>query len=129
MRKLPIIPIILLLLLVSCQKDDPDMNVRLPDWLEDRIQADEAYVAQNPKSMLSIGVWVRTVYDNNLYFEYHNMLSSSLFAPISYKGDTLNVYVRNSSSDYFQKKCCSEIVWYGSGIDEENLEMFYNHWR
>ena len=75
MKKLPVFALLLFFSLVSCQEDDPFKNKNLPVWLTESIQNDEEFVSQNPKSMLAYGVWVRTEWEGNNYFEYSNQLS------------------------------------------------------
>jgi hypothetical protein len=125
MNKLTAVFVILIFCLSSCQKDDPTANEALPQWLIEKNQSDEDFVIQNPKSMLAYGVWVRTTWEGDFYFEYSNSLSSSMYSPISFERDTLPFLIADSNTDYFKQKCCSEVVWYGSRIDEEYLALFH----
>lgn len=124
MKKLPFLFIVLaVLFLISCQKDDINVNAELPKWLKSKIELDEAYVKQNPKSMPAWGIWVRTEYKNYVYFEYSNMVSSLAYlSPISYAQDTL---IWDAHDDYLQMKCCSKVVWHGNMVDEETLHHIY----
>jgi hypothetical protein len=125
MKKLPIFLSMLIFCLASCQEEEPVTNLQKPKWLEQRIHDDENYANQNPKSMVAWGVWTRTEWSGNIYFEYSNGLSSSMYSPISFEGDTLPFLIVNSSTDYFNQKCCSDVVWHGSQIDEEYLKLFH----
>lgn len=115
MKKLTVLLALVIFFLISCQENEPELSI--PQWLKVRNQYDESYVMQNPKSMLAYGKWIRTKWEGQFYFEYNNPLSSSMYSPISYDNDTLSFYWTNNSTDYFKQKCCSEVVWKGSGID------------
>jgi hypothetical protein len=109
--------------LISCQKYDREVNTALPGWLRSEIQQDEEYMNQNPKSMPAWGIWERTEYKNDIYFEYSNMVSSlAYYRPISYGQDTLSL---DAHDDYLKMKCCSKVVWHGNMVDEETLNAFY----
>jgi hypothetical protein len=125
MRKLILILPMILVLVFSCNSSDDTPDIGLPEWLRESIEQDEAYVIQNPKKMPAWGVWERNKYKNEIYFEYTNMLSSLAYYPvISYHQDTLSW---DDHSDYLMKKCCSKVVWHGSQIDDEYLELFHGN--
>jgi hypothetical protein len=125
MRKIIFILPVILVLQFSCNTTDDNLDVDLPDWLRERIEHDEAYVLQNPQSMLAYGVWVRTEYQNTHYFEYSNPLSSSLSSPISFSQKPLEILIIDEATDYYRNKCCSKVIWYGSRIDGEYLDLFH----
>ena len=127
MKKLLCLLYPLIFFLTACQHDESPSNSELPAWLNNKIQLDEKTIKDNPKSMVGWGVWVKTQWDENTYFEYSNLLSSSIYFPISFAGDTLTTYIKEAGSDYSNQKCCAEVVWHGSQIDEDYLKLFHNN--
>ncbi|HEY5124515.1 MAG TPA: hypothetical protein VIK14_12350 [Ignavibacteria bacterium] len=95
----------------SCAKDYLIPNKEVPDWLKTKISQDEQEMKDFPQSWKYYGAWVRYNWQNEYYFEYHNVLSESLPKPISAKGDTLHFYVFETTTDYYKEKCCKEFVW------------------
>jgi len=98
---------------ISCEKDYliPDKNV--PDWLKSKINQDEQIIKQSPNSLVSYGAWLRYKWQNEYYYEYHNIMSvsSSFPIPFSVNGDSLIVISGGTNSDYWTKKCCGQYVW------------------
>jgi hypothetical protein len=100
-----------LALLASCAKDN-DTAEALPAWLQERIDADEKEIAANPQSGLDLGAWIQYTYKDSVYFEYHNLLMSSL--PKVYYSDGTEVsFTTVEYSAYQQGKCCKKFVWKG----------------
>ena len=95
----------------SCEKDYLIPNKEVPKWLKEKIEQDEQIIKDSPQLMNSYGAWLRFKWQNEYYFEYHNVLSSSLPSPISAKGDTLHFYATDTNTDYYKEKCCKEYVW------------------
>jgi hypothetical protein len=110
MKKFALI-FILSFFFISCEKDYLIPNKEVPDWLKTIISQEEQIIKDSPQLMNSFGAWLRYNWQNDYYFEYHNVLSSSLPRVISSKGDTLNFYATDANTDYFKKKCCKEYVW------------------
>ncbi len=125
MKKSFLLLFTVLLINSSCNKSDENTEIDLPQWLKAKIEQDEDYSIQHPMEMPAWGVWVRTEYNDKFYFEYSNMLSSSMYRPISYNQDTLSTFIGDNSSEYANKKCCSKVVWHGNKIDEEYLTIFH----
>jgi hypothetical protein len=98
----------------SCEKDDFLIpNKEVPAWLKTKIRQDEQVIKDSPQSDLNYGAWKRYKWQDDYYFEYQNyvMFGSSLSQPISAKGDTLQFYVFDTTTDYYIEKCCKEFVW------------------
>ncbi len=112
MKKLLLISISIVFL-VSCQKENLVPRSDLPQWLIDKIESDEAVIKENSKSWIAAGIWTRTEWRSEYYYEYENMLSSFLFGPVSHEGDTLSIYETQLISIYEQEKCCEKLVWEG----------------
>ncbi len=102
----------LLLLLSSCEKDFLIPSNEVPDWLKSEISQDEQTIKEQPRSMTLYGGWLRYSWRNEYYFEYHNVLSSSLPLAISYSGDT-KIPAYDINLDYNKEKCCKTYVWKG----------------
>lgn len=125
MKKLLLSCLVSAFFLISCQKDDTTVNVELPKWLKSKIEQDEQFVNQNPKSMPAWGIWEIVEYKGEIYFGYSNLVSSlAFYNPISFDQDTLHW---DAHDDYLKKKCCSEAVWHGNMVDEEILSAFYGN--
>ncbi len=123
----PILFPMIMLLLISCEKEESKLQQNLPGWLQAQIQKDEKTISNNPKSMPRWGVWVKTQWNEKTYFEYSNLISSSMYFPISFEGDTLVNIVGETSSDYANQKCCAEVVWHGNQIDKDYLKLFHGN--
>ena len=125
MKKLIFILPTILVLVFSCNTSNENPDIDLPIWLKTQIKQEEQFIIQNPKLMPAWGVWERNKYNNEIYFEYSNMLSSLMYYPvISYHQDTLSW---DDHSDYLKNKCCSKVVWHGSQIDQEYLDLFHGN--
>ncbi len=110
------------LILVSCEKNYLVPGDEVPGWLKDRISDTEKEIRKNPHSGLDISAWIRYSYDNEYYFEYHNLLSSS-FPPIyNYRGDMMT-FSWDSNDAYQKDKCCKEYIWKGPSWSDA-----YNGW-
>jgi hypothetical protein len=102
----------------SCQKDYYISNKEVPKWLKDNIEQQEQIIKDSPQLMNSWGAWLRFNWKNEYYFEYHNVLSSSLPRAISTNGDTLHFYATDANTEYFKEKCCKEYVWKAPKYDD-----------
>lgn len=101
------------LLLCSCEKVYLVPESELPQWLKTDIQEAEQSIKENPKGWPAMGAWVRTRWDEAYFYEYHNPVLSSMPRPISHSGDTLDMWVGDTSTDYNKEKCCNTYVWKG----------------
>ena len=99
------------LMFFSCKKDYLIPDREVPDWLKAKISQDEQIIKDSPQLMNSYGARLRYTWQNEYYFEYSNVLSSSLPRPISVKGDTLQIYATDINTDYYKEKCCRQYVW------------------
>jgi hypothetical protein len=99
------------LMFFSCEKDYLIPDREVPDWLKAKISQDEQIIKDSPQLMNSYGAWLRYTWQNEYYFEYRNVLSSSLPRPISVKGDPLQFYATDINTDYYKEKCCKQYVW------------------
>jgi hypothetical protein len=95
----------------SCEKTVPDNEI--PDWLKTKISQDEQIIAVSPKASSAWGAWIRYKWEKDYYFEYTNIVSSSLYIPISVTGDSLYQSVTNPNIAYSKEKCCKQFVWKG----------------
>ena len=100
-------------LFCSCEKEDLVPEGEWPQWLKENIEMHEQSIKENPKAMAGIAAWKRTEWRQEYYYEYINLLLSSMQRPISHSGDTLDVFVGDMDSDYHKEKCCSIYVWKG----------------
>jgi hypothetical protein len=112
MKKILVL-LLLAFLLSSCEKEYLVPENEWPQWLKTSIQEHEQSIKENPKSMARIAAWKRTRWNNTYYYEYYNLLLSSMPSPISQSGDTLDVWIGDRDSDYHKEKCCSAFVWKG----------------
>ena len=115
--RLVIFLVLSILFITSCGKDEGDQDIELPGWLMVSIRADERQFHQHPGSMKAYGVWTRTTWREEYYYEYFNPLSSSMARPVSHDNDTLHVYVGLSDTPYNDEKCCEVVVWKGPKVN------------
>lgn len=110
-----ILPLLLLpaLLLISCEKQYLVPADEVPGWLKTRIAEIEEEIAENPKSALNIGAWIRYEYKDQYYYEWHNPLSSS-FPPVYNADGDMMTYAWDGDDEYYNEKCCKKFVWKGS---------------
>ena len=99
------------IMFVSCEKDYLITNKDVPDWLKADIKHQEQVIKESPQLMNAYGGWLRYDWQNEYYFEYHNVLSESLPQPISTKRDTLHILANDVNTDYYKEKCCKTFVW------------------
>ena len=109
--------------LFSCEKDDFIPTEELPGWLVSKIQSDEQFIEESPHSYPAWGVWVRFEWNSEFYYEYWNILSSSLTYPISHSGDTLEYLTKEADSEYMLERCCQKYVWKGPNVED----WMYDH--
>lgn len=103
-------------LLASCAKENEDYT-KIPKWLKDDIATKQKEIASTPNSRYEICAWIRYQYKGNTYFEFHNMLWSSL--PKVYQFDGTEVdFDENNYTLYQNGKCCKEIVWKGKSYTD-----------
>jgi len=99
------------LIFLSCEKDNLVPAGEIPDWLKTKIEQDEEIIKDSPQFLYAWGAWIRYEWQNDFYFEYHNILSSTMPQPISFSGDTLHIYATDINTDYYKEKCCMQYVW------------------
>ncbi len=103
-------------ILVSCEKQYLIPERKLPGWLKESIEADIKEIENDAGSWKSLGSWNRTEWNNEYYYEYHNMLSSRMYAPISHNNDTLHFQYDGTTVPYYDEKCCEVLVWEGPAV-------------
>lgn len=101
----------------SCEKDYLIPKGEVPDWLKERIAQDEKEIELNPQSGLDIAAWIRYKYQSNYYFEYHNLLMSSMPPVYDYDGDIV-IFNQDSYQKFHNDKCCKQFVWKGPSYIE-----------
>jgi hypothetical protein len=107
----------LLIVLASCAKDKETAS-ELPLWLQEAIAADEKEIAADPQSGKDLGAWIQYTYKDEVYFEYHNLLMSSL--PKVYHFDSTEInYTLPEYTEYQNGKCCKKFVWKGKSYFED----------
>ncbi len=99
------------IMLVSCRKDYLIPANEVPDWLKADIQHQEQVIRDSPRLMNAYGAWLRYEWQNEYYFEYHNILSSSSPRAITVNRDTLHILANDVNTDYYKGKCCKRFVW------------------
>jgi len=103
-------------LFLSCEKKEgfvPENEI--PVWLKNQIQNYELALQQNPDNGVIAGsAWIRYKWNNEYYFEYRNMISSSFAYPISFDQDTLKVCPVCLGIAYHDNKSNKQFVWRGS---------------
>lgn len=104
--------------ILSCEKDYLIPKRQIPDWLKDQIEVLDQKIKEDPSKMSSYGAWTRYEWRNDYYFEYFNPLSSYIGGPISFSGDTLNIFTGPLIMDYTNEKCCKQYVWKGPKYTE-----------
>jgi hypothetical protein len=117
MKKLMLL-LIFPFVIFSCNKDYLVPGNEVPGWLKTKIRQDEQKISDTPKLMYAYGAWLRYRWQNEYYFEYHNVLSSSSPIPISFNGDTLHINAWDINTDYYKEKCCKQYVWKAPEYDE-----------
>ena len=99
------------LIFFSCEKNSLVPENEIPDWLKTRISQDELKIQESPKYMTSWGAWIRYKWQNDYYFEYNNIMSSTTIVPISENGDSLYKSANETNMKYYTEKCCKQYVW------------------
>lgn len=101
--------------LVTCQKNESENygntlvnENEIPNWLKSQI------LLQSKKEISSTSAWIRYKWNNEAYFEYYNLSSSTFAYPISFSGDTLKTCPVCKGNDYNDHKCCKQFIWKGS---------------
>lgn len=111
-----------LVLFISCERSQLKSSGEVPEWLSQKIVEIEDQIRENPRSGLDVGAWIKYTYNDEYYFEWHNLLSSS-FPPIyNFEGD-LMFFSWDSNDDYQKGKCCKEYIWKGPSWSDE-----FNGW-
>ncbi len=61
------------LIFFSCEKDYLIPDKEVPEWLKIKIKQDEQLIKDSPQSWKNYGGWLRYKWQNEYYFEYHNV--------------------------------------------------------
>lgn len=104
--------LVLISLLTGCSREGEEPN-HLPPWLVEKITSDEKEIAADPDTYRTLGAWIQYRYKRSVYFEYHNLIFSSMPKVFYYDGSEMN-FALPVYSDYQKGKCCKEIVWKGN---------------
>ena len=109
-------------LFISCERHQYQPSGEVPEWLNQKIVEIEGQIRENPKTGFTISAWIRYTYNDEYYFEWHNLLSSS-YPPI-YDFDGNRMFFRWDNNDDYQKgKCCKQYIWKGPSWSDE-----FNGW-
>lgn len=100
-------------LLISCERQYLLPADEVPGWLKTRIAEIEDEIKANQTSALNICAWIRYEFNDQYYFEWHNLLSSS-FPPVYNADGEMMTYSWDSADEYQKAKCCKKFVWKGS---------------
>ena len=100
-------------ILTSCEKNYvPEKEI--PAWLKDITNDYEVSLLQNPNNPVLNGTaWIRYKWNNEYYFEYRSIVSSSFAYPISFYRDTLKQCPVCIGTDYHDNKTGKKYVWKG----------------
>ena len=82
--------------------------------MSERIAADEKEIAAEPNSDKDLGAWIAYTYDDSTYFEYHNLIMSSLPKVYYYSGTEMD-FSQPVYTEYQSGKCCKKFIWKGKG--------------
>ncbi|HEX2969273.1 MAG TPA: hypothetical protein VHO46_09215 [Bacteroidales bacterium] len=107
-----LVALALMFSLFSC-KDAPYMDPDEPDWLKQRIQADEEIIKSNPQSGLDAAAWLRFEWQGGYYFDYINPANSSGIETYNFKGELIP-FATDGRETYEKDRCCEHVVWTGS---------------
>lgn len=107
----------LIAIFTACGKEK-DTSDNLPAWLRGRITADESEIASDPQSSKSLGAWIQYEYHDSVYFEYHNLIMSSLPKVYQYDSTELNSSLPGYT-EYQNWKCCKKFIWKGPSYFED----------
>lgn len=104
----------IIILLGSCQKEYLVPAREVPEWLKERIAADEQVIQEDPTLMAGYGAWMRYQFRGDMYYEYINLLSSKYPDTFNESGQEVNL-VDEPYLDYWDDKCCGTYIWRGPG--------------
>lgn len=97
---------------MSCQTEDDTgtADLEIPDWLQRRIENDEAIIATDSTHFPAYGAWAKYEFREDIYFEYKNPVSSLSFSAFFWDGSPVN-FSASLQADYQREKCCKQYVW------------------
>ncbi len=97
----------------SCEKENLVPATEIPNWLKDRIAQDEKDIESGNRPDLENAALVRFIYLENYYFEYHNLVRSSLYQIYDWDGKS-HPFNQEELTKYEIEKCCKQYPWKGS---------------
>jgi len=115
------------ILLISCERQYLLPSDEVPGWLKKRIADTEEIISSDARSGLSISAWIRYEYNDQYYFEWLNLLSSS-FPPIyktngdmmTFSWNSTDALDANPTYDEYQKdKCGKKYIWKGPSWNDD----------
>ena len=104
-------------LLISCERDKLLPSDELPGWLKQRIADIEVQMSENPGTGFAVSAWIRYSWNDEYYYEWHNLISSS-FPPIYDADGDMMAFAWDSNDEYQNGKCCKVYVWKGPSWNE-----------
>lgn len=97
---------------LSCKKD-VYTDAADPDWLKDRIAADEETIKNYSQSGLDMAAWIRYEWQSLYFYDYINPNNSSGSETYTYEGERIYFsYV--ALAQYHAERCCEVMVWKGA---------------
>ena len=110
--KRTLLPVLFIIITLSCEKTGIDLSPDIPQWLANRIEADKLEAGTEIHSESAVSAWVRYSYQDKYYFENVSLFSS--LWPKVYRSDRTEFEFSDSGySNYQTGKCCKLILWKG----------------
>lgn len=108
--RISVLLLMLVVVLVSCQKEELAHESEVPQWLKEWIDTAENSIESNPDKLPNFTAWIRFEYADKYYYEYACPLCSTYSFPRDENGDEINPY-EDPYLEYWEKRCCQKYVW------------------
>ena len=105
------------LMLISCNTDDCLCEMETPAWLQNRIEEDQLIIESDPDLMQNFGAWFRYEFNDEVFYEYDNPLSSLSRNPYSQEGVRIDL-TEPEFANYWDERCCEKLIWKAPGYQE-----------
>ena len=107
----------ILLVLISCNTDDCPCESGIPAWLQNRIEEDQLIIESDPDLMQNFGAWFSYEFNDRIFYEYDNPLSSLSRNPYSKEGVRIDL-TEPEFANYWDERCCEKLIWKAPGYQE-----------